>query len=171
MSDATIQIHGERACAALNFLVNLWNFFCYSKHENLLTGKQRYEIGPCSMQQHPSVVQLCEAALTPFNNCLDTLLNVTTSISCPTMWSLPSATRSINKNKRSFILCSLQQDPTDFCIHCILCSIFRFKCYWAGKIPTVKQKIRSMQAWYLTFENKKEILLTTRVYLHMYRLW
>ena len=36
------------------------------------------------------------------------------------VWSLPSTTRSISKNKRSFVLCSLQRDPTIFyscCIH------------------------------------------------------
>ena len=53
MSDATIQIHGERARTALNVLAHLWNTLMLKQslsaivnsHENLRTGKQRYETG------------------------------------------------------------------------------------------------------------------------------
>ncbi len=51
MNDVTLHIHGDAPAGCLVFLLTreirlrLSKFVCYSKHDNLLTVKQRYEMG------------------------------------------------------------------------------------------------------------------------------
>ena len=67
-----MQIHGKNAIWPPNFSANLWNtpaplqiFLLKSKHENLLTVKQRYETGPWCEQ--PLKTQFNTALLIPFS--------------------------------------------------------------------------------------------------------